>query len=165
MSKKKYCDNSKIIKYKYPPIYKYSFLLLVIYMLIKHQKIMSQDKLLTNSIIITLIILIIDWIVVENHPSLFEETYSDIKLVGYVENKYKQNDENIHADSDDLDDFDLSIDKEIESLNSQILADQNNKNNQNHTYMKNQIIGPSMSPTPRQNVRQYYSTENMTGLF
>lgn len=61
-----------MITYKYPPIYKYGFLLLVIYMFLKYQKIMSTDKLLYNSIVIVMIIAITDYIIIDNHPLPFD---------------------------------------------------------------------------------------------
>lgn len=58
------------MNYKYPPIYKYGLLLLTIYMFIKHQKILPPDKILINSIFITLIVFIYDNIIIKNHPSI-----------------------------------------------------------------------------------------------
>lgn len=60
------------MKYKYPSIYKYGLLLLIIYMFFKHQNSMSSDKLLTNSIVITIIVGLIDFIIIKNHPNLLE---------------------------------------------------------------------------------------------
>jgi len=56
------------MNYKYPSIYKYAFLLIVIYLFMKHQNIMSQDKLLLNSIVITIIIGIVDFVIIQDHP-------------------------------------------------------------------------------------------------
>ena len=69
--KNKKITNECLAEYKYPPVYKYGFLLLTIYMLLKHQKLMTQDKLLTNSIIIILIFGVVDYIIIDNHPSFF----------------------------------------------------------------------------------------------
>lgn len=62
------------MNYKYPPIYKYGLLLLTIYMFIKHQKILTQDKILLNSVLITLIIFVFDNIIIKNHPTLLENS-------------------------------------------------------------------------------------------
>ena len=90
---------NNIITYKYPPIYKYGFLLLVIYMFMKYQKIMTNDKLLINSIIITLIILIVDNIIINNHPMLFTDT-----IITKHNNEYFDiYDYDNHEDDDDVD--------------------------------------------------------------
>lgn len=62
------------MNYKYPPIYKYGLLLLTIYMFIKHQKIMTPDKILLNSVLITLIMFIFDNIIIGDHPNLLEDS-------------------------------------------------------------------------------------------
>ena len=74
--------------YKYPPIYKYGLIMLLIFMYFKHQHIMTHDKILTNSIVITCFIAILDYILIRNHPTplesknkeakeSFEESFSD----------------------------------------------------------------------------------------
>jgi hypothetical protein len=67
------------MKYKYPPIYKYGLLFLIIYMFFKHQQIMSSELLLTNSIMLTLIVMLIDYIIIKDQPNLF--TFSN-KMTG-----------------------------------------------------------------------------------
>jgi hypothetical protein len=62
------------MKYKYSPIYKYAFILLAIYMFFKHQNIMSSDKLIIHSIIIVAIIIMTDYIIIKNHPSIIDVT-------------------------------------------------------------------------------------------
>ena len=59
--------------YKYSPIYKYGLLLLIIYMFLKHQKVMTSDKILINSVAIVIFIGIFDYVLIRNHPSLFEQ--------------------------------------------------------------------------------------------
>lgn len=111
--------------YKYPPIYKYGFLLLTIYMLMKHQKIMAQDKLLTNSIIITLIVSMIDFAIINNHPYPFFDQNTE----NFEDNLNNNYDDYLDYESIN-DDYDLSIEKDIESLNS------NNKNMIQVNYLK-----------------------------
>lgn len=124
---------NKNMQYKYAPIYKYGFLLLTIYTFIKHQKIMTQDKLLLNSVIITIIIGLVDFIIINNHPALFSDEHN--------ENFSKSSENNVtDTDTDDLDDFDLSIDKEIESLNSK----HKEKEEQNFTHRINESYLPSV---------------------
>lgn len=59
------------MKYKYPPIYKYGLLLIIIYMLFKHQKNVPIDKLLINSIVIILTIWLLDYILIRDHEYIF----------------------------------------------------------------------------------------------
>ncbi len=145
---------NNIMTYKYPPIYKYGFLLLVIYMLMKHQKIMSQDKLLTNSIIVTLIVGIVDYMVINNHPFLFSDGLNE----GFENNSSSYDDDVDDLDDfdyDSLNDYDLSIEKEIESLNSQ----HNNKNNQHGKTNAIQINYLKKPSETNKNSRQFYSTD------
>jgi len=61
------------MKYKYPPVYKYGLLLLTIYMFLKHQKILTSEKILINSVLIILIFFIFDNIIIDQHPNLLED--------------------------------------------------------------------------------------------
>ncbi len=93
------------MNYKYPPIYKYGLLLITIYMFVKHQKIMSPDKILLNSVLITLFVFIFDNIIIKEHPNLLE----NIK-----EQKYKEDSE----DNSDFFENELSDDEINEIINS-----------------------------------------------
>ena len=74
-----------MMEYKYPPIYKYGFLLLVIYMFLKYQKIMTPEKLLYNSVFIIIIFGIFDYIIIDNHPYPLE-TFDDMIDDEFVDN-------------------------------------------------------------------------------
>lgn len=161
--------NEHKMEYKYPPIYKYGFLLLTIYMLMKHQKIMTQDKLLTNSIIITVIVGLIDYIIINNHPFLFADDYVENFEESSGRN-YNDYDEFDDLDHELLEDYDLSIEKELESLNSQYnkYSDQNinydsgNPNQSNrpdsNTIQINYLRRIPQGNQIGNNSRQYYST-------
>lgn len=104
----------EIISYKYPPIYKYSFLLLIIFMFFKHQKILSQEKILINTILITLFVGFIDHVMIENHPNLF-----------YIKefHQHRSYHNNTHDTIDDIDDIldltnDVDEDSEVSILNN-----------------------------------------------
>jgi hypothetical protein len=117
-----YVNYSLIMNYKYPSIYKYGLLLLVIYMFIKHQKIMSADKMLLNSVIITLLVFILDNIIIKDHPTLLEETYK---------RKSKKSDDDFDEQDDISDDeldeiinsYDVSIDERLNRNNSRSQQD------------------------------------------
>lgn len=122
------------MNYKYPPIYKYGLLFLVIYMFMKHQKILPQDKLLLNAIMIILIFFIFDNIIINNHPSLLEDVISNTK---------KKNDDFDDISDDELDDiinsFDMNIESELSNDDRQINVRNTRK-------------------SPPQQQRQYYDT-------
>ena len=59
------------MNYKCPPIYKYGFFLVVVYMYFKHQCAPSE-LLLSNAIILTLIMIMLDYIIVRDMPTMFE---------------------------------------------------------------------------------------------
>lgn len=94
-----------MIQYKYPPIYKYGFLLLIIYMFLKYQKIMTGDKLLYNSILIIIILAIVDYIVIDNHPYPLEN-FDDIKDDEFEDKLDIESIINTIDDSLDIDDDD-----------------------------------------------------------
>lgn len=56
------------MKYKYSPLIKYFLLLIIIMMFMKHQEIMTTYKLITNSLLITMIIITFDYIIIDEHP-------------------------------------------------------------------------------------------------
>ncbi len=58
------------MEYKYPPIFKYIILLMCIFMFIKHLKIMVNHQNLMITMTIVIIIMIFDYILIENHPEL-----------------------------------------------------------------------------------------------
>lgn len=97
------------MNYKYPPIYKYGLLLLTIYMFIKHQKILTPDKILFNSVLIVLIIFIFDNVIIKDHPTLLEENKKNT-------NNFDEEDEFENELSDDeLEEIIRSYDHDIES--------------------------------------------------
>jgi hypothetical protein len=61
--------------YKQAPIYKYGITLVAIYLFIKHQHIMPNDKILKNTIAIILVMIIMDYILIHNHPIPLETGY------------------------------------------------------------------------------------------
>jgi hypothetical protein len=58
------------MEYKYPPIFKYIILLLCIFMFIKHLKIMVNHQNLMITISIIIMVMIFDYILINNHPDL-----------------------------------------------------------------------------------------------
>jgi hypothetical protein len=58
------------MEYKYPPIYKYIILLICIFLFIKHLKIMVVQQNLMITIPIIIIVMIFDYILIDNHTDL-----------------------------------------------------------------------------------------------
>ena len=117
------------MNYKYAPIYKYALFFLIIYMFLKHQYILTPMKILSNAITITLIIMVLDYIIIRNHPSLLEN-YSDSDHHRSHDKKHKKKsrhdkksfDEELEKftdvmDDDEIDDIIESIDSKSDDLN------------------------------------------------
>jgi len=100
-------DNN--IQYKYPPIYKYGFVLLTVYMFLKHQKIMPKEKLLINSILITALFVLVDYIIIENHPKPFNDITTTVVKDSSQEGKYLFNDEFLDYELDDEEDPQIKV--------------------------------------------------------
>lgn len=128
------------MNYKYPPIYKYGLLLILIFMFFKHQKILTPDKILTYSIAITLFVAVLDYILIKDHPYPLESTENDKKKEDFDET----------FSDDDIEDIINSYDDESENDNG------------------GDMYNPHVAPTPNMILsnhnrgnRQYYSTNDM----
>ncbi len=101
------------MKYKYPSLYKYCLLLLTIFLFLKHQKIIHPDKLLINSLIITVIVGVFDYVLIDDHPTLFqnasshninskiekfEELFGDIDDIETIDNEYSNDNDELFDD-------------------------------------------------------------------
>lgn len=131
---------NEIMSYKYPPIYKYGFLLLIIFMFFKHQKIMSQEKILINTVALTLFFGVVDYIMIENHPNLF---YS------------KNQDVDIKTREDFSEDIEEILDADDVSILNNIEEDNRNTNHNVNIDIQRQYSQQIGQP------RQYYSTEQI----
>jgi hypothetical protein len=68
------------MEYKYHPTFKHLAYFVIIYMFLRHQKLMPNDILLINSVILTLFLIILDHMLISGHISPFEslsEQYFD----------------------------------------------------------------------------------------
>lgn len=125
------------MNYKYPPIYKYGLLLLTIYMFIKHQKIMTPDKILLNCVLITLIMFIFDNIIIQNHPNLLED--SKEKKLKLVSDDTDEDMENELSD-DEINEIIHSYDTDIDSRSAKQQININMKRQQPEYYDTNMIL-------------------------
>lgn len=125
------------MNYKYPPIYKYGLLLLTIYMFIKHQKIMTSDKILLNSVLITLIMFIFDNIIIYNHPNLLDDS-KEKKTRADVDDT-NEDLENELSD-DEINDIIHSYDTDIDSRSGKQQININMRRPQHEYYDTNMIL-------------------------
>lgn len=112
------------MNYKYSPIYKYGILFVVIYMFLKYQRIIPNDKLLLNSIVITLIIVMFDYMFIDEHPFIFGEDETQ-----EVEEHYENENENkIETDETNANDIEEIINSYDSSIEQELYNDQNIQN-------------------------------------
>ena len=57
--------------YKYPPIYKYIILLILITTFLRYYKVLTKENFLVIAGIFTYMSFIFDYVIIENHPALF----------------------------------------------------------------------------------------------
>lgn len=60
------------MEYRYPPLYKYIVFLLILFLFLKHYKYITQDKYLIISILATLLIVLLDYMLIFDHPNILE---------------------------------------------------------------------------------------------
>jgi hypothetical protein len=87
--------------YKQPPIYKYGLMLILIYLFIKHQRIIPNDKILKNAVVISLMMIILDYIIIHKHPYPLENAHKKKK-----EKKIKKEDEHSENNNQEREMFD-----------------------------------------------------------
>lgn len=66
--------------YLYPPIYKYILLIIVVFLFFKDQKEENTNKMIENSLFIVAFVIILDYIIIHEHPSLYKNGYKKPKV-------------------------------------------------------------------------------------
>lgn len=97
-----------MFEYKCLPIYKYLIFLLLMYMFIKHQNIMSDTQLLTNALIVVTFIILLDNIMIEDHPAIISldfETDDDEKVEKFNDEEKTEKSDSDSSDEDNIVDF------------------------------------------------------------
>ena len=61
------------MNYKYPPVYKYIILLIVITSFLRYYKVVTKENFLVIAGIFTYMTFVFDYVVIRNHPTLFTE--------------------------------------------------------------------------------------------
>jgi biopolymer transport protein ExbD len=60
------------MEYRYHPIYKYIAFFIILYAFLRHQKIMENNVLLINCFLITLFVMIVDQMFINDHLTIFQ---------------------------------------------------------------------------------------------
>ena len=83
------------MEYKYPPVYKYIILLILITTFLKYYKVITKDNYMVIGVIFTYMSFVFDFILIENHPSLFAncepKNNNNINNINNTNNKLKKN--------------------------------------------------------------------------
>lgn len=96
----------KMFEYKCLPIYKYLIFLLLLYMFIKHQNIISDTQLLTNALMAVTFIILLDNIIIEDHPAIVSLDMDDDETVEkFNEEENTEKSESDTSDEDNIVDF------------------------------------------------------------
>lgn len=107
------------MNYKYPPIYKYIILLILITTFLRYYKVITKDNFLLIAGIFTYMVFLFDFVLIKNHPSLLTDDMDDneefcgnvaSKKIIYVKKNKKKD---IVVDED-------KFEKELDELNKQI---------------------------------------------
>ncbi len=114
------------MNYQYSPIYKYILLVILITCFLNYYTSISKSDFLLLGVLFTSLFLLSDYILIENHPDLFEENNRNshnikinIKKNNNKQNKIINEIDLLEAFTDDLDDNKLNdnLTTENESLN------------------------------------------------
>jgi hypothetical protein len=130
------------MKYKYHPVIKHLTYFILTYLFLRHQKIMPNDILLINSIILTLFIIILDQMFIDGHLTPFDSfnDYIDEDEVRKIKKKLKKEKlkkKKMKSDDELIDE--LTSDKDIEKHINRILDEEDNKNNTTDNY-RNRVV-------------------------
>ena len=60
------------MEYRYPPLYKYIAFFIILFLFLRHYKQITQDKYLIISILITLLVVLLDYMLIFDHPSILQ---------------------------------------------------------------------------------------------
>ena len=118
------------MEYKYHPIYKYLFFFVITYAFMKHQSIMENNRLLINTFIITIFVMIIDQMFIHNNLSIFQplsdQYFDDNAQIKVIEKELEE---------------EIKEQKIIEKMKKKRNQKKKKKNKEkNHLKMKTQII-------------------------
>ncbi len=116
--------------YKYPPIYKYIILLILITTFLRYYKVITKENFLLIAGIFTYMVFIFDFILIRNHPALLSENQTenfgdvvqDKKVIYVKKHKSKKNKLKVIKEDEELvnTDPDDKFEKELEELHKKV---------------------------------------------
>jgi hypothetical protein len=128
------------MEYKYHPIFKYLAFFIIAYMFLRHQKIMPNDLLLLNTLIITIFLIILDYGFIHNHLTLVQplsdqffdstnlkdiekeldkEVIKEQKIIEKIKKKDKKKDKKDKKNKEIIEDKEINLENE-EVYNEQL---------------------------------------------
>jgi len=106
-------------------------------MFIKHQKILSSDKILLNSVLITLIVFVFDNVIIREHPGMFEDSNEKKQNLSISDEDDFEND----LSDDEINEIIQSYDTDMDSRSSkEININIKRKPTQKEYYDSNMIL-------------------------
>src|SRR5205809_935028 len=78
------------MEYRYPPLYKYAVLFLILFLFLRYYRQITPDKYLLIAILVTLLVATLDYMFVYEHPSLIstsEEEFNADDLDDILDDK------------------------------------------------------------------------------
>ncbi len=121
------------MNYKYPPIYKYIILLILITSFLRYYKLITKENFLLIAGIFTYMSFIFDYVLINNHPSLLNDNQNEEddkinKKTIYIK-KQKNNKKNIKLiknTENEINKLDEILDEESINFNNDYIEEFNN---------------------------------------
>ncbi|AYV81217.1 MAG: hypothetical protein Harvfovirus21_14 [Harvfovirus sp.] len=71
------------MEYRYPPLYKYIIIFVIIFLFLRYYKNITPDKYLWIAVFITLLVILLDYMLINSHPNVMHngddtETFDDL---------------------------------------------------------------------------------------
>ena len=111
-----------MFEYKYHPIYKYIAVIVLFLLFMVHYDCISKEKYIPMALIFGVFVILLDYMVIHNHPPLMDNNIEPVNNKNIIHNKPERNPEKddipISNNNDELDASD------IEELNKQLYQNQ-----------------------------------------
>jgi hypothetical protein len=105
------------MEYKYPPIYKYLAFTIILFLFLNHYRTITKDKYIPIAIIFTLIVIMLDYVIIDKHPVLTAEDNIDELLDDIIQSeettKKSSRDNDVENDLENDLDSELTEDLEV----------------------------------------------------
>lgn len=139
------------MQYRYPPLYKYIVLFIMIYMFHRHDKVVQPIKALLNSLMFVFMIIAVDYIMIQNHCNIIEtnEGFDDIDM-----DEIRKLEQELDQDEDLDDEDDIFDDEDEQPQNDRRCSRRNNTHQVTIPYPQ---IGNQ--PYHDQYQNQYFTTD------